>query len=128
MLVNQIKKLVVHVQSRAIFRIHVLLVVTQQGLLGASMRMVLPHLHARIRVIVKENRLWKQMVLDLAQSRAQRIHVILVVIQQMVLGVFKQMVSARELVITRLIAKDNLRRVLLKLCSETLDYILDLSP
>ena len=127
-LVNQIKKLVVHAQSRAIFRIHVLLVVIQQGLLGASMRMVLLHLHARIRVIVKENRLWKQMVQDLAQSRAQRILVTLVVTQQMVRGVFKRMVSAKELVTTRLIAKDNLRRVLVKLCSETLDYTLNVSP
>ena len=108
---NQIKKLGVHAQSRAMFRIHVLLVVIQQGLLGASMRMVLLHLHARIRVIVKENRLWKQMVLDLAQSRAQRTHVTLVVTQQMVLGVFKRMVLAKELVTTRQIAKDNLRQV-----------------
>ena len=121
-------KMGVHAQSHAMFQIRVLLVVIQRGLLGASMRMVLLHLHARIRVIVKENRLWKQMVQDLAQSRAQRIHVILVVIRQMVLGVFKRMVSAKGLVTTRLIAKDNLRRVLVKLCSETLDYTLNVSP
>lgn len=113
--VNPIKKLVVHAQSRAMFRIHVLLEVIQQGLLGASMRMVLLHLHARIRVIVKENRLWKQMVQDLAQSRVQKIHVTLVVTQQMVPGVSKQMVLAKELVITRQIAKDNLRRVFVQL-------------
>ena len=104
-------KMGVHAQSHAMFRIHVLLVVTQRGLLGASMRMVLLHLHARIRVIVKVNRLWKQMVLDLAQSRAQRTHVTLVVTQRMVLGVSKRMVLAKELVTTRQIAKDNLRQV-----------------
>ena len=91
--------------------IHALLEVIQPGLLGVSMRTVLLPLHAPIRRTVKENRLWNQTGLDRAQSRAQKTHVTLAVIQQTVLGASKRMVLVKELVTTHRIAKDNLRRV-----------------
>ena len=103
--------------------IHASLAVIQPGLLGVSMRMALLPLHAPIRVTVKENRLWKQTGLDLAQSRVRRIHVILAVTQQTDLGVSKLMVLVKELVTTHRIAKGNLRRVFK---SEQLKFLLDL--